>query len=122
MSEQSARRLMSSNSLKLVAGGVSLLALALLALLAVGFFSNDSSPVSTLPAAMLSGSPSSRTAVALPSGSPSLCTEPLRRMMVTFAFVTDVQDHFMSFQGQESTNGLSIASDKSRILRRYFPE
>ena len=34
MSEQSARRLMSSNSLKLVAGGVSLLALALLA---VGF-------------------------------------------------------------------------------------
>ena len=26
--------------------------------------------------------------------------------LLTFAFVTDVQAHFMSFQVQESTNGL----------------
>ena len=70
MSKQSARRLMSSNSLKLVAGGVSLLALVLLAVLAVGFFADDSSPVSTLPIPT-SPAPNSRTAVALPSGSPA---------------------------------------------------
>ena len=27
-------------------------------------------------------------------------------VLLTFAFVTDVQAHFMSFQVQESTNGL----------------
>ena len=73
MNEQGAGRLMSSNSLKLVAGGVSLLALALLAILAVGFFADDSSPVSTLPTPT-SQAPNSRTAVALPSGSSAVHT------------------------------------------------
>ena len=71
MSEQSTRRLMSSNSLKLVAGGVSLLALALLAVLASGFFSNGPAPVSS-PLAPTAVAPTSRTTVALPSSRPAV--------------------------------------------------
>ena len=67
MSEQGARRLMSSNSLKLVAGGVSLVALALLAVLAVGFFSTGPAPTPS-PLAPTAAAPNSRTAAALPSG------------------------------------------------------
>ena len=66
MSEQRARRLMSSNSLKLVAGGVSLLALALLAVLAVGFFSTGPEPTPS-PLAPTAEAPNSRTTAALPS-------------------------------------------------------
>ena len=71
MSERGAGRLMSSNSLKLVAGGVSLLALALLAVLASGFFSNRPAPISS-PLAPTAAAPTSRTTVALPSSSPAL--------------------------------------------------
>ena len=66
MSEQSTRRLMSSNFLKLVAGGVSLLALALLAVLASGFFSNGPVPISS-PLAPASEAPNSGTIAALSS-------------------------------------------------------
>ena len=44
MSESSTRRIVSSHLLKLVAGGVSLLALALLAVLAAGLFGDDPEP------------------------------------------------------------------------------
>ena len=71
MSEQGARRLMSSNSLKLVAGGVSLLALALLAVLASGFFSNGPVPISS-PLASAAEAPNSGTTAALSSGDPAI--------------------------------------------------
>ena len=71
MNEQSARRLMSSNSLKLVAGGVSLLALALLAVLAAGFFSTGPDPISS-PSAPAAEAPNSGTTAALSSGSPAI--------------------------------------------------
>ena len=66
MSEQGARRLMSINSLKLVAGGVSLLALALLAVLASGFLANDNQSISS----RLASTP--QAAAALPSSGPAL--------------------------------------------------
>ena len=66
MNEPSTRRIISSRFLKLVAGGVSVLALALLALLAVGFFGNSRSAISTVPA------PTPQAAPALPSVSPAL--------------------------------------------------
>ena len=47
MSDPSANRVLSSRSMKLVAGGVSLLALALLAMLAVGLFAADPEPTVT---------------------------------------------------------------------------
>ena len=71
MSELYTGRLVSSRSLKLAAGGVSLIALALLAMLAVGVFSNDPAPgdpatMVTLPA------PTPKSDVARPIGSPAL--------------------------------------------------
>ena len=47
MSDPSTNHILSSRSMKLVAGGVSLLALALLAMLAVGLFTDDREPTVT---------------------------------------------------------------------------
>ena len=71
MSELRTGRIISSRSLKLAAGGVSLIALALLAMLAVGVFSND--PVPDDPATMVTlPAPTPGSAVASTSGSPAL--------------------------------------------------
>ena len=76
MSELRTRRIISSRSLKLAAGGVSLIALALLAMLAVGVFSNDPAPNDPAPndpaPAVTLPAPTPRSAVASPSGSPAL--------------------------------------------------
>ena len=68
MSEQSTRRIVSSNSLKLVAGGVSLMALAMLA---VGLFSTGPAPISS-PSAPAAEAPNSGTTAALSSGDPAI--------------------------------------------------
>ena len=75
MSEMSARRLVSGRSMKLVAGGVSLLALALLAVLTAGLLTNEpSQDSSTHPASngVVSSSPGPDDEPALPSGSRAL--------------------------------------------------
>ena len=76
MSELRTNRIISSRSLKLAAGGVSLVALALLAMLAVGVFSNDPVPNDPAPndpaPAVTLPAPTPRSAVASPSGSPAL--------------------------------------------------
>ena len=66
MRELSTRLLISSRSLKLVSGVVSVMALALLALLAVGLFADDPDPVFTSPA------PNSQPAATLASGGSAL--------------------------------------------------
>ena len=71
MSEMRTGRLVSSRSLKLAAGGVSLIALALLAMLAVGVFSNDPVPTNPKPVVSISA-PTPKSAVAPPTGSPAL--------------------------------------------------
>ena len=67
MSDTPTRSLISSRSMKLVAGGVSLLALALLAMLAVGLFAGDPEPTAT------NSTPTARDAVVSTSkgGGPS---------------------------------------------------
>ena len=47
MNDTPTSRLISSRSMKLAAGGVSLVALALLAMLAVGLFTDDTDPTAT---------------------------------------------------------------------------
>ena len=66
MSDPSANRVLSSRSMKLVAGGVSFLALALLAMLAVGLFAGDPEPAATHT------TPTSQDAVVSASGGPAL--------------------------------------------------
>lgn len=66
MSDTPTRSLISSRSMKLVAGGVSLLALALLAMLAVGLFAADPEPTLTHP------TPTSQDAVVSTSGGVAL--------------------------------------------------
>ena len=68
MSEPPSRRMISSRLLKLEAGGVSVAAMALLA---VGFFADSPAPISTVTAPA-SPAPNSRSAVEMPSGSPAL--------------------------------------------------
>ena len=68
MSDTLTRSLISSRSMKLVAGGVSLLALALLAMLAVGFFAGDPEPAATHL------TPTSQDAVVSTSGGEALHT------------------------------------------------
>ena len=66
MSDPSTNHILSSRSMKLVAGGVSLLALALLAMLAVGLFADDPEPTATHP------TPTSQDAVVSTSGGQAL--------------------------------------------------
>lgn len=75
MSEMASKRLISGRSMKLVAGGVSLVVLAVLAVLTAGFLADDSGPKTPGDAASTSGNPvvtGSGTGPALPSGGPAL--------------------------------------------------
>ena len=73
MSEMASKRLISGRSMKLVAGGVSLVVLAVLAVLTAGFLADDSEPSSTAGTASTSISPEGNGSggeSALPSGGP----------------------------------------------------
>ena len=66
MSQPTTNHILSSRSMKLIAGGVSLPALALLAMLAVGLFADDPELTAT------DGTPTSQDAVVSASGGPAL--------------------------------------------------
>ena len=108
MSEQGARRLMSSNSLKLVAGGVSLVALALLAVLAVGFFSTGPAPTPS-PLAPTAAAPTP-TAAALPSG--AAIEGPTTQPKATPYPLGDDELHDAIWRGEVDTVKQLIASGR----------
>ena len=72
MNEASSLRMLFTPSLKLMAGGVSVLALALLALLAVGFFSDTSAPAGSSQQVSTSKSPNTEETSSAPSSGPAL--------------------------------------------------
>ena len=75
MSEKTSRRPVSGRSMKLLAGGVSLVALALLAVLTAGLLTNDPATESSTPPAATGAEPASPRPGAestLPSGGPAL--------------------------------------------------
>ena len=72
MNEAGSQRMISGRSLKLMAGAVSVLALALLALLAVGFFSDGSSPSTSSGQVSMSRSPKTGETSSAPSGGAAL--------------------------------------------------
>ena len=92
--------IVSSRSLKLVAAGVSLLALTALALLAVGFFVNDTAPPSNDAAPLSSAPAGTREATPPDSGSSSLheaiATQDaeLVRILIEGGANVDVKDVF----------------------------